>query len=65
MNITGDLEQDSDLLLMLYRDEYYNSNTDAPGVMEIIIGKNRNGATGTCEVNFDPSIGKIVDNKKS
>ncbi|MGK7951828.1 MAG: replicative DNA helicase [Xenococcaceae cyanobacterium] len=54
---SGDLEQDSDLLLILYRDEYYQSNTDDKGVMEIIVGKNRNGATGTCRVQFDPCIG--------
>ncbi|MGK7879959.1 MAG: replicative DNA helicase, partial [Crocosphaera sp.] len=44
---SGDIEQDMDLGLLLYRDEYYNSETNAKGVMEIIVGKNRNGATGT------------------
>ena len=57
---SGDLEQDSDLLLMLYRDEYYKSDTEDNGVMEIIVGKNRNGATGTCKVSFDPAIGKFA-----
>ncbi len=56
---SGDLEQDSDLLLMLYRDEYYKSDTEDNGIMEIIVGKNRNGATGTCKVSFDPAIGKF------
>ncbi len=56
---SGDLEQDSDLLLMLYRDEYYKSDTEDNGIMEIIVGKNRNGATGTCQVSFDPAIGKF------
>ncbi len=56
---SGDLEQDSDLLLMLYRDEYYKSDTEDNGIMEIIVGKNRNGATGTCKVAFDPAIGKF------
>ncbi len=58
---SGDLEQDSDLLLMLYRDEYYNSDTKDLGIMEIIVGKNRNGSTGTCKVKFDPSVGKFGD----
>ena len=58
---SGDLEQDSDLLLMLYRDEYYKSDTEDDGVMEIIVGKNRNGATGTCKVLFDPSVGAFCD----
>ena len=54
---SGDIEQDMDLGLLLYRDEYYKSDTDDKGIMEIIVGKNRNGATGTCKVNFDPCIG--------
>ncbi len=54
---SGSLEEDSDLVLMLYRDEYYNCDTNDRGVMEIIVGKNRNGATGTCRVQFDPCIG--------
>ena len=56
---SGSLEEDADLLLMLYRDEYYKSDTKDNGVMEIIVGKNRNGGTGTCKVLFDPSIGKV------
>lgn len=56
---SGDIEQDMDLGLLLYRDEYYKSDTDDKGIMEIIVGKNRNGGTGTCKVEFDPSIGKF------
>jgi replicative DNA helicase len=58
---SGDIEQDGDLLLMLYRDEYYKSDTEDNGVMEVIVGKNRNGATGTCKVLFDPSVGAFCD----
>ncbi len=54
---SGDIEQDMDLGLLLYRDEYYKSDTNDQGIMEIIVGKNRNGATGTCKVTFNPSIG--------
>ena len=50
-----------DLGLLLYRDEYYNSDSSDKGVMEIIVGKNRNGSTGTCKVSFDPSIGNMTD----
>lgn len=56
---SGSLEEDADLLLMLYRDEYYNSDSSDSGIMEIIVGKNRNGGTGTCKVKFDPSIGQF------
>lgn len=46
-----------DLGLLLYRDDYYNQGTEEAGVMEIIIGKNRNGSTGTCKVLFNPLVG--------
>ncbi len=58
---SGDIEQDGDLLLMLYRDEYYRSDTEDNGVMEVIVGKNRNGATGTCKVLFAPSVGAFCN----
>ena len=48
-----------DLGLLLDRDEYYNSDTEDSGVMEIIVGKNRNGSIGTCRVDFNPSIGEF------
>ena len=48
-----------DLGLLLYRDEYYNSGTEDKGIMEIIVGKNRNGGIGMCKVMFEPSIGKF------
>ena len=50
-----------DLGLLLYRDEYYKSDTDDKGIMEIIVGKNRNGGTGTCKVMFNPSVGKFTN----
>ncbi|VEP13475.1 hypothetical protein H1P_200007 [Hyella patelloides LEGE 07179] len=48
-----------DLRLLLYRDEYYKLDTNDKGIMEIIVGKNRNRATGTCKVMFDPIIGNF------
>ncbi|MEH1811544.1 MAG: replicative DNA helicase [Nostoc sp.] len=56
---SGDIEQDMDVGLLLYRDEYYHSDTSEKGVMEISVAKNRNGATGVCKVFFDGSIGEI------
>lgn len=44
---SGDIEQDSDLIMFLYRDEYYNPDTDKPGQAELIISKQRVGKTGT------------------
>lgn len=54
---SGDIEQDMDLGLLLYRDDYYNQDSDDLGIMEIIVGKNRNGSTGTCRVVFNQSMG--------
>jgi replicative DNA helicase len=62
---SGDIEQDMDLGLLLYRDDYYNSDTDNSGMIEIIVSKNRNGSTGTCEVIFDPSVGRFNNRSES
>ncbi len=58
---SGDIEQDMDLGLLLYRDEYYKHETDAQGIMEINVAKNRNGQTGMCQVKFNPIIGSFLN----
>jgi len=52
---SGAIEQDADIVLMVHRPEYYDKN-DQPGVAEIIISKNRNGATGDVKVAFLKNI---------
>ena len=47
---SGDLEQDGDLILLLYREDYYKPDTTDSGIMEVIVGKNRNGSTGSGKV---------------
>jgi replicative DNA helicase len=51
---SGSIEQDADLVILLYRDEYYNPDTPDRGVCELIIAKHRNGPVGTVKLLFDP-----------
>ncbi len=53
---SGSIEQDSDLVLMLYRPEYYDKNTEDRGIAEVIISKHRNGPVGTVKLLFEPEF---------
>lgn len=58
---SGSIEQDADTVMLLYRDEYYNENTDAKGQCEIILAKHRNGPVGTVVVGFDSEFLRFRD----
>jgi replicative DNA helicase len=49
---SGQIEQDADLVVFIYRDEYYHENTESPGEAELIIAKHRNGGLGTVSMTF-------------
>jgi len=53
---SGAIEQDADLILFLYRDIVYNVDTENPSSAELIIGKHRNGPTGTIYMNFQKEL---------
>jgi replicative DNA helicase len=52
---SGSIEQDADLVLMLYRDNYYNPNISQTNLTELILAKHRNGPVGTIKLKFDPT----------
>ncbi len=53
---SGSIEQDADLVLMIYRDEYYNPETPDRGITEVIVTKHRNGPVGTVKLLFEPQF---------
>ncbi|WAL58719.1 replicative DNA helicase [Thermocoleostomius sinensis] len=53
---SGSIEQDADLIMMLYREDYYDPDTPDRGLAEVIIAKHRNGPVGTVKLLFDPQF---------
>lgn len=64
---SGSIEQDADIVAFLYREDYYNPETDRKNVMDVMIKKHRNGPTGTVELYFDREKQRIssLDTKHS
>lgn len=58
---SGSIEQDADVIMMLYREDYYDrDNPDVKGLSEVIIGKQRNGPTGTVKLRWEANIGRFT-----
>ena len=58
---SGSIEQDADIVMFLYRDDYYNPETEKKNVAEVIIAKNRQGSTGTVELAWLPEYTKFAN----
>ena len=61
---SGAIEQDADVVMFIYRDDYYNKDTDKKGISEIIIAKQRNGPIGTVELVWLPNYTKFANKEK-
>ncbi|MBT9778723.1 replicative DNA helicase [Clostridium sp. MCC353] len=58
---SGSIEQDADVVMFLYRDDYYNKDTENPNVAEVIIAKQRNGPIGTVNLLWRPEYTKFAN----
>ena len=56
---SGSIEQDADTIMMLYRDDYYNKESEDTGIAECIIAKQRNGEIGTIKLGWLPQNQKF------
>jgi len=57
---SGSIEEDADVIMFLYRDDYYNKEA-SENILEINVAKNRNGPTGTAEIYYNKATGKMAD----
>src|SRR5699024_5255850 len=60
---SGSVEQDADVIEFLYRDDYYDAETDKQNIIEVIIAKQRNGAVGTVELVYKKEYNLLLNLK--
>ena len=58
---SGSIEQDADIVAFLYRDDYYDKESESKNMIEIIIAKQRNGPTGTVTLAFRKEYNKFLN----
>ena len=58
---SGAIEQDADVVILLYREDYQNEEAEVKNQIELIIAKHRNGETGSVELNFIKECTRFVD----
>jgi replicative DNA helicase len=58
---SGSIEQDADVIMMIFREDYYEKENPT-GAAEVIVGKQRNGPTGTVALRWDPHTGRFLNN---
>ena len=61
---SGSIEQDADLVMFIYREDYYNPDTERQHITDLIISKHRNGPTGQIELYFHPDRLKFMSLEK-
>ena len=61
---SGAIEQDADLVMFLYRDDYYNEDSEKKNITEVIIAKHRNGSIGTVDLAWIPQYTKFGNLEK-
>jgi replicative DNA helicase len=61
MSVHNSIEQDADLVMFIYRDEYYNDESDQQGLAEIHLAKHRNGPTDSVKLSFLKRYAKFAD----
>lgn len=62
---SGAIEQDADLVMFVYRDDYYDEDSEHQGIAEIILAKHRNGPTGTEKLSFQKRYAKFADHDQT
>ena len=59
--VHNSIEQDADVVMFIYRDEYYNPESDQRGLAEVIVGKHRNGPVGSARLVFHADYTAFLD----